>query len=190
MATNIFSNIKNTADQSEKSFRWFQAQVKKLGDRVTPQQIMREGTNLRNNIAPGDMYLFMYDPKFKATLPYYDTFPLILPFNVVKDGFYGINLHYMPYMMRFKLLQALSELANNDKNDETTRIKISWSILNQFVRIAPIGACVKHYLNNHVKTRFLKINYPDWITASQLPIENFVGARKEVVWRDTRNKAI
>ena len=37
----------------------------------------------------------MYNPKHKATLPYYDLFPLVLPIQKLSDGFIGINFHYL-----------------------------------------------------------------------------------------------
>ena len=55
-------------------------------------------------------------------------------------------------------------------------------------RLEPAKMAVKHYLNSHVQSRFHKIEYADWITASQLPIEQFVGSNKTNVWRDTANK--
>ena len=128
------------------------------------------------------MYLFFYDPKHKDTLPYYDRLPLVLPFRKVPDGFYGINLHYLPYMMRFKILGLLSEYETG--KDEDTRIQLSWRLLNASSRLHPAKFAVKHYLNSHVKSRLYKIPYTDWITASQLPVEKFVGAQKTKVWQD------
>jgi len=34
-----------------------------------------------DSVEPGGMYMFLYDPKTKAKLPYFDRFPLIFPFN-------------------------------------------------------------------------------------------------------------
>jgi hypothetical protein len=53
-------------------------------------------------------------------------------------------------------------------------------------RVAPVKACVKHYLDSQVQSRFLNIKYPDWVTASLLPVERFVGASKQQVWQDSR----
>ena len=153
MATNdIFSQIRATADDVEKSYKWFQSQVKQLGSKVSPGRLMQNSSQMQNSIDPGEMYLFFYDPKHKNTLPYYDTFPLVLPFRAVKDGFYGINLHYMPYLVRYRLLQNLSELATDTKYNKDTKIRISWGILNRYSRLAPIQGAVKHYLANHVKS--------------------------------------
>ena len=35
----------------------------------------------------GRLNMFFYDPKYKKTLPYYDTFPLVLPLENYPDGF-------------------------------------------------------------------------------------------------------
>jgi hypothetical protein len=90
--------------------------------------------------------------------------------------------------MRFKILGFLSDYTNNEKMDETTRLNFSWRILESASRLAPARACVRRYLLDHVQTRFLKVPYPDWVIASQLPVERFEGAEKDTVWRETRKK--
>lgn len=186
MADNIFKGIRESSGGMNKSFQWYQTQVKKLGN-VSTNQLMKE-TTIDNNVMIGGMYLFAYDPKLKKTLPYYDTFPLVLPFKKVNEGFLGINLHYLPYMVRFKMLAALADLENNNKLDENTRIGLSWRLIESSTRLAPIKACVKQYLTNHIQSRFLKIGYPDWVIASQLPVEKFEKQDKEFVWKETRKK--
>jgi hypothetical protein len=81
----------------------------------------------------------------------------------------------------------LSKL-NTRPIDEKTKIDLSWRLLNSSAKYAPATACVKHYLSNHIRTRFLKINFSDWITASMLPVENFKKAKKDKVWKDTKQK--
>jgi hypothetical protein len=181
MADNIFKTVNMKAGDAQKSYTWYRNQVRNLGSGVSGLQLIRNET-LTNRIKPGEMYLFMYDPKHKDTLPYYDTMPLVLPFRKVPDGFYGINLHYLPYMMRFRILGLLSDYATG--KDEDTRIQLSWRLLNSSSRLHPAKFAVKHYLNSHVKSRLYKIPYTDWVTASQLPVEKFVGAQKTKVWQD------
>jgi hypothetical protein len=187
MTNDIFKTVRMTASEQERSFQWYKNQIVSLGSNVTGREVIKSG-KLTMQLMPGHMYLFMYDPKHKKTLPYYDTFPLVLPFRKLPDGFLGINLHYLPYLMRFNLLGELSKYAMDKKYDEKTRIRISWELLENSSKLLPATACVKHYLSNHLKTQFLKINYPDWITAAMLPIENFVKQRKENVWKETRKK--
>lgn len=183
---NPFLNIRPAADSNKKSVQWYQAQVRKLTG-LTPEKLVT-GSKLTTQILPGYMYMFFYDAKLKDKLPYWDAFPLVLPFKKVPGGFYGINLHYLPYLMRFKLLGALQELATDEKVSEKTRLMLNWSILEKMSSFAPIKHCVKHYLNEHVQSRFLMINYPDWVAASMLPVERFEGARKQQVWQKTKDK--
>jgi hypothetical protein len=84
--------------------------------------------------------------------------------------------------MRFKILGLLSDYSTG--KDEDTRIQLSWRLLNASSRLQPAKFAVKHYLNSHVKSRLYKIPYTDWVTASQLPVEKFVGAQKTKVWQD------
>lgn len=190
MATqNPFLQIRNQAGDTKKSVQWYQTQVKALAAKArTPESLMRGNKTLTTTISPGNLYMFFYDAKFKDVLPFWDKFPLVLPFSRMSDGFLGINLHYVPYVIRFNLLGALSEFASNEKMDDTTKIVASWRLLNSSSKLAPIKACVKHYLFDHVQSKFLKVAYPDWVTASQLPVEQFVGANKSTVWKESRKK--
>jgi hypothetical protein len=85
-------------------------------------------------------------------------------------------------------LQSWNFKLNTRPIDEKTKIDLSWRLLNASVKYQPATACVKHYLSNHIRTRFLKINFSDWITAAMLPVENFKNAKKEKVWQDTKQK--
>jgi hypothetical protein len=185
--TTSFTSINVDPTNVDKSVQWYQSQVRKLGT-LSGTNIMREREYLVNRIMPGKMYLFYYDPKHKNTLPYYDRFPLVLPFRKVPDGFFGLNLHYLPYLARFKLLGYLSEYLNNDKMDETTKLQISWRILIRSSKLSPVKACVKHYLLNQVESRFFEIPVTNWVTAALLPVDKFVGANKTKVWEDSKAK--
>ena len=84
--------------------------------------------------------------------------------------------------MGFKILDILSQYAVEKDGDK--RIRLSWQLLDASAKLEPAKFAVKHYLNSHVQTRFYKIQYADWVTASQLPLEKFVGAQNTKVWQD------
>jgi len=186
MSANPFDSLRASAAGRERSVQWYQAQVRKLGT-ININRVLREGEKV-NTIFPGEMYLFKYDPKTKEQLPFYDIYPLVLPFRKMENGFLGINLHYLPYGLRMFTLKQLNQFVNNQRMDETTRVRLSWRLLESSVKFEPAKACVKHYLLDHLETRLMKIPYPDWIVASQLPVERFIGAQKAAVWNDTRRK--
>jgi hypothetical protein len=184
--SNQFDTLRQSVAGTERSVQWYQAQVRKLGT-INVNKILREGNKV-NVIFPGEMYLFQYDPKTKDQLPYYDIYPLVLPFRKMENGFLGINLHYLPYAVRMFTLKQLNSFVNNRRMDETTRVRLSWRLLESSIKFEPAKACVKHYISEQLQTRMMKIDYPDWIIASQLPTERFIGANKSTVWRDTRRK--
>lgn len=138
----------------------------------------------------GRMYMFFYDPKHKDTLPFYDQFPLIFPISMNADGFTGINLHYLPVIFRAKLMDSLYESLNNDKYDETSKIKVNYQILNSVQRFKYFRPCIKQYLNDHVRSRFLEVPIDSWDSALMLPTQRFKKATAEQVWRNSRKQVV
>jgi len=189
MANKILDALKSefTPKGQLKSVRWYQDQVRSLSN-VTPNSLMANKERLVTNLSPGFMYLYFYDPKYKETLPYYDTFPLCLPFKTTPEGFYGLNFHYLPYQARMGLLSRLMEFRSNNKMDEKTKIMASWKILQQASTISFVKPAVHQYLYAHVRSRYMKINANEWATSIMLPIQQFEKATDTKVWADSRKK--
>jgi hypothetical protein len=174
----------------KRSTSWFNKQVSSLAQQnITPNQVLKGNTSQNTTtIQPGSLYMYFYDPKTKEDLPYYDRFPLVFPFRKTSDGFYGLNMHYLPYDLRIYLLDALLTFKNNNRWDDTTKLKYSWALIDGVSKYKAAQPCVKQYLNGHVKSQFRKISSQDWATAMLLPVERFVGASKQQVWADSRKK--
>lgn len=169
---------------TRKSQAWYTTEVRKLG-RITPNQLLSNG-NIVGQIMPGNLYMFLYDPKHKDTLPYYDRFPLVLPFRKVSGGFYGLNFHYLPPLLRVKLLDRLMLFSTTKGITEKTRINLKYQLIASSAKFAWAQPCVKMYLNDHVVSRFVKVDPDHWVTAMMLPVERFVKANKDSVWRNSR----
>lgn len=167
---------------------WYREKAREVVS-INPNRIINQNKTFnRTTIRPGFMYLFGYDPKFKEELPFYDRFPLIFPFKTEEGGFLGMNLHYLPHIMRARLMDQLYELTNNERFDETTKIRASYQLLNSAARYKYFKPCVKRYLNNHLTTRFLFIPSNEWDIALFLPLERFEKKNKSSVYRDSRFK--
>jgi hypothetical protein len=172
--------------RSSTAREWFREKAKDAG-KVTESQILRgDNSRLKNRTAIGKMYFFMYDPKHKATLPYYDQFPLIFPVGKAEGGFYGLNMHYLPLQLRAQLMDALYEVTNNKRYDETTKLKISYSILKSAENMNLFKPTFKRYLSSHVRSRFVEVSSSEWDIALWLNSEQFVGAGKASVWADSK----
>lgn len=151
--------------------------------RINERSFLNQNSkHLTTTIVPGKMYMFHYDPKYRETLPFYDRFPLIFPFRVKPDRFWGINLHYLPLPLRARLMDELYKLTNNRTFDESTKIEFSYKLLTSAAKYKGFEPCVKQYLKSHVETQFLNVSPEYWDAALFLPLERFSKATKSQVW--------
>ena len=188
----IFDKYRYDPSIVKKSKTWFEQQALLLSKkRITPQMVLNnDPANVKspNAIMPGKLYMFFYDPKLKAELPYYDKFPLVFPFRRMEDGFIGLNMHYLPHRLRIMLMDRLMIFANNDKMDATTKLRYSWALIDGVAKFNLAKPCVKRYLTNHLKSQLVNVPADDWTTAMMLPVERFTKASKEYVWSESRKK--
>ena len=97
--------VRDEAKGRPRSTEWYRDKIKEFGQ-PGALDLIRDG---KRNTKPfyGKLNMFFYDPKHKKKLPYYDTFPLVLPIEKYPDGFLGINMHYLPIPLRIRLLLSL-----------------------------------------------------------------------------------
>ena len=164
---------------------WFRNKAKGTG--VSPNRLL-SGPDAVSGIEPGQMYLFNYDPKFKQELPYYDNFPLVFPIDTVSRGFIGLNMHYLPLRQRAVLMDALYDTVTDQRYDQGTKLKLSYSILKRASKFNGFKPTIKKYLNSQVKSRFLKIESVEWDIALFLPLQRFRKASSGTVYRDSLEK--
>jgi len=161
-------SVLDAAGGRPKSTQWFRDKIKEFG---TPSSanLLRDGKRTSKPTF-GILNMFVYDPKLKEKLPYYDTFPLVLPIEEYKNGFLGINLHYLSMPMRLRLLDRLVDYSNNNKFDESTRLRVDYSKLKRVDLIKP---CLKRYLAGQVKSKFRKVEADEFMIATLLPVQRF-----------------
>jgi len=154
--------------------------------RMTPEKTSRSRERWRSQSYIGKMYFFFYQPKFADKLPYYDIFPLVIPFQRTSDGFIGINLHYVEPKIRLKILDKLMNYLTNDKMDETTRMKMSYNFIQGLSTYNFMAPCVKRYLYSNVNSKFLYVEPIEWQFCSLLPFESFQKENKRTVYKESR----
>jgi hypothetical protein len=161
-------SVLKAAGGRPKSTQWFRDKIKEFG---TPKSadLIRDGKRTSTPTF-GLLNMFVYDPKLKDKLPYYDTFPLVLPIEKYSNGFLGINMHYLSMPMRMRLLDRLVDYSNNDKFDKSTKLNVDYSRLKKIDLIKP---CLKRYLAGNVKTQFRKVEADEFIVATLLPVQRF-----------------
>jgi hypothetical protein len=166
--------------KTEEAKTWYRETASKFSS-VKESDIFSD-SRLTNRVSVGSAYFFMYDPKHKVKLPYYDSFPMVFPFSKTKNGFLGINVHYLHPVLRARLMDMLYEFANKDELDDKTKLRINWEILKNASAHPYVAPCVKRYLSAHYRSRFVYISPQTWDVALFLPVERFQKLSKTAVW--------
>jgi len=179
MPNTIFNRYKELAAKAEitmgteESMEWFKNRIRK--DRKIRNLDSVASNFKKETPGPGKMMTYVYDPKTKDKLKYYDTHPLIIMLDVAKGGWYGANLHYLPPKLRVEILEEISfrrtslrRIASALENNKLTKL------------------CLKRYLVGQLRSQPVTIPKEEWEIAIQLPYENFLKAAEKTVWRDTR----
>ena len=173
-----------------RSARWFQDKIKGLKGEVKNRfsstnaaKFYREAetkvnpTVLKRRAELGDLFCYYYNPKYRATLPYYDMFPMIMLIGAEKDTFLGINFHYLRPKWRAVLLDRVSSKIGNGLP--------RWSKLRQIRQIAPT---IKRYRFDHIMKRVIPIEKDEQDIAIFLPTERFRKSAKAKVWAESERK--
>tara|TARA_Y100000817_G_scaffold314441_1_gene313289 strand:- start:1696 stop:2292 length:597 start_codon:yes stop_codon:yes gene_type:complete len=159
--------------RTKESQKWFRSKIKSLAIPSNMRLMQQEPLELRNRQGIGNMYMYVYDAKHKETLPYFDRFPLTIVVGPAKGGFMGINLHYLPPMLRAKFLDGLMDVTNNKKFDESTRFSVTIRMMEGASKLKYFKPCLKHYLTRQIRTRLALVPAPEWEIAAFLPTANF-----------------
>ena len=177
----FIQSVLDAAGGRPRSTQWYRDKIKEFG-KPGALDLIRDGKR-NNKPFYGKLNMFFYDPKFKKKLPYYDTFPLVLPLETYSDGFLGVNLHYLPIPLRIKLLDRLVDYSNNTAFDESTRLVVDYSRLKKIKLIKPT---IHKYLAGHVKSQFRRIDADEFTVATLLPVQRFKKASSKEVWKESR----
>lgn len=176
MPNTFDSNLRKTAfeikSEQKESIDWFKDSIYEINkkQKSDPNKLFRKSSMPQ----VGDMFLFVYDPKTKDKLPFWDTYPLVFPIQMYDDGFLGINLHYLPYLPRQQLLKALDGIKNNNKYNDTTKIMVSYELLGRYAnQFKGYDVCIKRYLYGHVRSSFHYIMPSDWGKVIMLPLQRW-----------------
>jgi len=178
---------------TKRSTAWFIDMLSSGELRGTAGKVMKDAVAIvRDRPIIGKMYMFVYDPKYKATLPYWDRYPLIIAADrpLKGKGFFGLNLHYLSPMDRAKLMHALMPLSTTGQElKTTTKLRITYGVLKAAMKYRLFRPAFKRYLPNQIKSNIIEIPSEFWEVAMFLPTQKFNGATVSEVWAASRKKA-
>jgi len=163
----LFDDIKESAEGRELSTRWYRSKITSLGGTtMTAEQHIEEGyATAKPNY--GMMNLFHYQPQTAEKLPFYDLFPLVIPVEKNRDGFTGINFHFLSIPMRVAFLNLLTEAFADDRME---KLNLTW---RQISGLGKSKVTVRRYKARNVKSMFLRIPVEDMLIAVLLPVQRF-----------------
>ena len=176
----------NIVPSTDKARVCFRRAVKELGT-VNRTSVLKDPIlDKRAKPLIGDMCMYIYNPKFKNELPYYDMFPLTIMVQPAKGGFHGLNLHYLSPLIRAQFLDELMGLAPKKLRDDTRLMRLKYDLLVKARRFKEFKPCFKHYLVDHVKSRIRRVPMTEWEIAVFLPVDNFKKVNRDTVHRYSR----
>lgn len=147
-------------------------------------------------IIPGQMVFFTYKPiseSFRKRGGHYDTFPLVVVTKSGKDGFEGVNLHFLSPKWRevlfSQMMENLATIPNKTAEDWKTRFVLKENTLPSSARFKLYKPCFRRYLWEGVKRRPVIIPFDFWNDVVQARLEGFKstqnGTRPKRIQRET-----
>ena len=128
------------------------------------------GLETVQRLKPGMLIAYEYRAKYEDTLPFYDRFPLVFVLEITKDGWTGVNMHYLHPRMRAEVFYQMDRKKVHFGNNVITR------------------SATKKYLADHVVRKPKVFPSSMWEVAVQMPFENFTKSNKYNVWTHTNRK--
>jgi hypothetical protein len=169
---------------TKKSWNWFREYIRKNLNSMRTSQVMIGNPQIKSFPMHGEFYFYVYDAKYKSTLPYWDSFPLTLILDVSESHFLGINFHYLSPKHRMWLFSELSELKNNSRYNKNTRIIATYQRMKMLSKFPLVQHSIKRYLFKQTRSKFITVDPKVWGLCIQLPVERFHNSSNKNVWTD------
>lgn len=164
---------KVTSDQMQ---RWlFEKAAAAKTPNIARKDVLANEQRGRSTTMLGRLYFFKYDPIGKYTLPKYDKFPMCVPIERRKNGFLGLNMHYIGVDARKSLLEMLLSTRNAFELTDQTVIKTNYQMIKAVNKMSQLAMpCLHQYVFAQVRSRFIEVYPSEYDMAMQLPVEDWV----------------
>lgn len=190
--TRLVNENKSNELKGKESQEWYREKAllvkKKDISTVEVMEDREKSPKLTNKKFIGRLFMYLYMPKTKMQLPYYDMYPIVFPMSFTKTGFTGLNLHYLPPDLRALFMDNLYVFSNsNDYTRDNTRLmKLSYERLTSSKKFKYFHPCIKTYNHKQIRSRIAYIPPSEWELALFLPLQQFKKKSQTVVWAKSR----
>lgn len=174
--------------RSVEGLEWFRNRVRDV--RSNTGTFLESGTatdTLTGAQLMGGMYMFVYDAKYQDTLPYWDRFPLVIVTDLTKNGFQGLNLHYLSPRDRVKLLDGLYAMTVKETVEKDLRFDFSYNDIKSISKLKLAKPCLKKYLFSHTVGNIMRVDPKYWDLVAMLPSQQFT-INANTVYAESRRK--
>lgn len=154
-------------------------------------RILGDAKNRFSRVILGNMYMYEYDPldRSKREMPYYDTFPLVIVFQIYAggkngNGFYGLNLHYLPPRVRADVLDVLRTNKKGEMIPLVNKIK-------ELAKFDVFKPAIHLYLYKNTISDLVMILPEEWENVINLPLARWKageGGKTKGTTRPSQNK--
>lgn len=144
---------------------------------------------------PGQMVFFKYKPqtdRFLGSNSAYDVFPLVVITEVYKDGFEGINLHFISRRWRRELFNAIEQFlpVRRMGDPSLTRLGATYRRIKGPKKFKFFKPCYRRYVRGGFRRRPILIPSEFWDVLVDVDLALFVKGRKMGIRRMSYNSAI
>ena len=158
---------------------------------LSKEQVLR----IPKAFLPGQMVFFKYKPqdqRFVGSDSPYDMFPLVIITDVHKDGFEGINIHFLSGRWRKQLFTAIENfLPKRISGDKSlTRLGTSYARLNGSRKFKFFRPCYRRYVRSGFRRLPIQIPSEFWSVLVDADLAMFAKGRKADVRRNSYYSAI
>ena len=174
-------------ERTDESLAWFRGNLRRIRLRVDEVARTQGETVQPSEMRMGEMFMYVYDAKYKETLPWYDKFPLVILLEKNPTGFLGLNLHYIAPRFRAKFLDKLYEYETDRGLEDEKRFMITYELLRSVTDLKYGIPCLKKYLWGHIDSRIQRIDPDHWDVVSMLPLQRFT-VNANTVYADSKRK--
>jgi hypothetical protein len=193
LVSKIIKDKPKLGERRLQSLEWFRRKVQTelTGKEASPLDTFKTTQKVRFNF-PGQLFTFQYMPKGKSELPYFDKFPLVFVVDVLKDGFLGLNFHYIKPFDRAIIMDKMYKYLG--KRNEKPVLKVTYKMLSSQAQFAAYKPCIRRYKYTQMYTNIVILEPEEWDIALFLPTEKFMSftggtTNKMTIW-ETSSKII
>jgi len=179
-----FHKLRKDANVGKDNWNWFRNTINqniKASERnQIRDMVASDPVRKRSRLFVGQLYCFFYNqPEYRTSLPFYDTFPLVLMLSREKDTFFGINFHYIPPKRRLQMFLLLQ------KYRQGNRILLPYGTMKRVAKWKIFKSCFRRYKTSLITGNLINIPADDWPIAINLPVERFKKSSKSAIWDNT-----